>query len=181
MERLSQYACTTIRNFSNSGWGYSAYWLFFTVVGLAVPVITSFIIIFGLKREVSIALFTHRGQFAIYGISMLVNTAYLIFRPHSGDRYLPHAPVLGILVTMLLSLLLSLFVLAILLDSGLEVDTWILTWPTIALFGVTCVVAYSARVADSQREADYLRKEEESKKFPSERQEAVEEISRRLG
>lgn len=137
---------------------YALYWLLFSIAGFILPLIVSGLVSIGLKRSITLSLFTHGGQFALYSLSMMMSTFYLILRPDANERSLPFGSLLGpAAVFISVGFLLPLFVLAILLSSGVSVATWLLGWPTIVLFALACVLTYLARLADNTREVEFKR------------------------
>ncbi len=143
MKRSSQY------------WIDSLYWLLYSLGGILIPVLITLIVLAALRYDASLGAVTGGGQFALYSAGLLTTTIYIITK--SGQKRLPWAEIFGLLCTLLLSVAVAFFVIAVLSNNGADIAASIIEWPTVALFIASLIVTFFAVVADNRRIMDVRR------------------------
>lgn len=129
--------------------GDSLTWLAYTICGIAVPFLISFIIIEALKLVFSLHTLTGNGQFALYSAAMCSTTLYIITKP--SQRSIPHTVYFGLLTFVALPVAAAFFVVSILSSNGVSIASWIIEWPTIALFLCCLTIAFFAILSDNKK------------------------------
>lgn len=130
-------------------WSGAAYWLGYNLAGIIIPVGISILLVCAMKLTFSLSAITNGGQFAIYSAAMSITTIYLIAKPH--PKRLPFTEIFGLLCLLTFAGAVALFVLAILCINGVDIATWVVEWPSIALFVICAGVTFFAVVADNRR------------------------------
>jgi hypothetical protein len=130
-------------------WSDAVYWLIYNLAGIIIPVGISILAVCAMKLTFSLGAITNGGQFAIYSAAMSITTIYLIAKPY--PKRLPFTEIFGLLCLLTFAAGVALFVLAILHANGMDIATWVLEWPTIALFVICAGVTFFAVVADNRR------------------------------
>jgi hypothetical protein len=127
----------------------AAVWLFYSLIGVGVSVGIGSIVLFATGKEISIAVFTNGGQFALSSATMFTTTYYQVLKPNSfrlpGTEWLGIACFVGAIVAV------TFFVLAMSFSQGAQTRVEVIQWPTIGLFIGAACLAFVAVTLDNRR------------------------------
>lgn len=130
-------------------WSEALYWLGYNLAGIIIPVVISILAVCAMKLTFSLSAITNGGQFAIYSAAMSITTIYIVAKPN--PKRLPLTEAFGLLCLLTFAGAVTLFVFSILYVNGVDIATWVVEWPSIALFVFCAGVTFFAVVNDNRR------------------------------
>lgn len=130
-------------------WSEALYWLGYNLAGIIIPVVISILAVCAMKLTFSLSGITNGGQFAIYSAAMSITTIYVIAKPN--PKRLPSTEIFGLLCLLTFAGAVTLFVFSILYINGVDIATWVVEWPSIALFVFSAGVTFFAVANDNRR------------------------------
>jgi len=130
-------------------WSDALYWLGYNLAGIIIPVVISILAVCAMKLTFSLSAITNGGQFAIYSAAMSITTIYVIAKPN--PKRLPFTEIFGLLCLLTFAGAVALFTFSILYVNGVDIATWVVEWPSIALFVFCAGVTFFAVLNDNRR------------------------------
>ena len=148
-------------------WYDASLWVAFTAIGFLGPVAVGMFFHLALGAGVTLQWMTGGGQFAVSSAGLLLTTLYLVARPGLTSR-LPFTEIFVLVFIIEFLGGITFFVLATLHLNEFSIDPHYYQWPSIALFGVALVTAFTAVGLDKTRDVEKAGFLEESKRIQRE-------------
>lgn len=130
-------------------WSDALTWLGYSLAGIIIPVAISILAMCAMQLTLSLGGITSGGQFAIYSAAMSITIMYTMAK--RSPKRLPRTELFGLLCLFTFGGAIALFVFSILYINGANIATWVVEWPSIALFCVCVCVTFFAVVNDNRR------------------------------
>jgi len=128
-------------------WYKAVVWLCFTALGVGLPLGAGLVFVAAVSA-VSFKDFTDGGQFSLLAAALVTGTAHLIAKPGSRLPWTEWFLWFAILGVFLSSVF---FTLALLLTSGIAVETAYFRWPSVGLAVAALLVSFAAVGFDENR------------------------------
>ena len=131
-------------------WGDALLWLLYTASGFLAPIFVGIFVGLAVNVSVDLEWVTKGGQFAVSGAGLLMTTSYFVARSRSSSRL----PLTGWFIWASGTGLIfgaTLFTLATLSTSGIEIHAGFYQIPSIVLFVIALMAAFLAVGLDNVR------------------------------
>jgi hypothetical protein len=149
----------SLRRTNRGHWRDASTWLAFTLVGNLAPVWFGLFSLRVLSRHVSLADFSHHGEFALYSATLFASAAYVILKDFKVMTF-PARPILGLLCFSGMFVAAAFFAPVttafISPKPVFDVDQEFLWQGTFVLFLVSCTIGFLVTILDNARIAPDL-------------------------
>ena len=132
-------------------WRDAISWLAYSLLGIGFPVLLTTAILAAMKLSITVGVFTNDGQIAIYSAALWATICYLLVKP--ATLRLPATQLIGWFTLIGFGLAVALFVIATLYSNGVDIDSRLIEWPSVALFGISVIFTFFAVGLDNKRTA----------------------------